>query len=125
MSKTTLHFGVTGDLGDAALLELTRAELHKHRIRIPFVCEGDSFTEWGETLPPGDMLHVTIATSGPVTIGAALGARRQLANILSPAGLRVCDYVLGTDSEDYGERVAVCGVGALQNDGGKWDGLHA
>lgn len=123
--RTTLHFGVTGDYGDSALRAVTITELHKHRLRIAFLCAGDSFTTWGEALDNGEMLHVTITATGPVTIGAALGARRQLVAILQPARLRVCDYVIGTDADDYGERVAVCGVGALQHDDGKWDALHA
>jgi hypothetical protein len=124
MRKTTLHLGVTGDFGDRALIELTLAELHKHRLRIPFVCNGDSFTTWGETLANGDMVHVTITATGPITIPNALGARRQLARIVSVAGLRVCDYVIATDPDDYGQRVAVAGVGALEHDGGLWEQHH-
>lgn len=126
---TTLHFGVTNnDANPTGVRATLRSELAKHRMHLPmFVTDGDSFTAWGETDFAGtdDQNHVTLTLDGPVSIPDALAYRAALQRIVSPAGLRVIDYVVRTDADDHSEDVATCGIGALANDSGKWDALNA
>jgi hypothetical protein len=122
---TTLHFGVV-PASEPVNPDVLASTLHKHRIAMPYHAIGDSFTVWGERMSsrPGDPVHVTCVVSDLVSIEQALSNRAQLARILGAEGMRVMDYVVRTDAADYSERVAYCGVGALETDGGLWNACN-
>lgn len=106
----TLHFGILSTLD---------YEVPEPRPLPPaFICDGDSFINWGDPGPDGvdrdGTLHAIVVIpetakdhEGQMRLRADIGVyREQLERTLQP-NERLADYVVITDSEDWSERVRI------------------